>query len=393
MKIKRVIMVVLDSLGVGELPDAAQYGDAGSNTLAHTAAAVGSINIPFLQALGIGCLTTVPGVPCPAHPLAAYGKMNERSSGKDTTTGHWEISGIILDKPFPVFENGFPPEIIEPFSAAIGRPVLGNIKASGTEIIERLGAQHLQSGNPIVYTSADSVFQIAAHEDIVPLATLYYWCETARRLLTGDFAVGRVIARPFIGSPGSFKRTANRRDYSLQPPRETILDKLVAAGYEVAGIGKIKDIFAGRGLTVAIHTKNNDDGMNKLLELMKSFTEGLIFVNLVDFDMVYGHRNDAQGYAQALERVDKQIQTVSQKMDADDLLIILADHGCDPTYPHTDHTREYVPLLVYGKQVKPVNLGVRETFADVGQTIASLFNLSPLEAGESFAKALESEEK
>ncbi|NLZ38821.1 MAG: phosphopentomutase [Firmicutes bacterium] len=388
MRIKRIIMVVLDGLGVGELPDAAQYGDAGSNTLGHLAQTVGGINIPFLQSLGIGCLTTVTGAACPEQPLAAYGKMNERSAGKDTTTGHWEISGLILDKPFPVFENGFPPEVIEPFSAAIGRPVLGNIKASGTEIIEVLGEKHLQTGNPIVYTSADSVFQIAAHEEVVPLKTLYKWCEIARQLLKGDFAVGRVIARPFIGTPGNFIRTANRRDYSLAPPRETVLDKLVAAGYEVVGVGKIKDIFAGRGLTAAVKTKDNDDGMSKLLELMKSFKQGLIFVNLVDFDMLYGHRNNVQGYAQALERVDKQLEAVSREMEDVDLLIILADHGCDPTYPHTDHTREYVPLLVYGKQVKPVNLGIRETFADVGQTIASLFNLTPMEAGKSFAKDL-----
>ncbi len=388
MKIKRIIMIVLDSLGVGELPDASLYGDTGSNTLAHTAAAAGGLSLPVLGSFGLGCLTEVAGVPCVASPAAAYGKMAEKSKGKDTTTGHWEITGIIMQQAFPVFPDGFPEEIIKPFTKAIGRPVLGNTRASGTEIIKELGEEHLRTGYPIIYTSADSVFQIAAHEEVVPPATLYKWCETARELLQGDYAVGRVIARPFAGKAGSFFRTSNRRDYSLPPPKPTVLDRLVAAGYEVLGIGKITDIFAGRGITSSVHTKNNDEGMQAVLEGMDSLYSGLIFANLVDFDMIYGHRNDAAGYAKALERVDGQLAAVVDKMGAEDLLIVLADHGCDPLHPHTDHTREYVPLLVYGRQVRPGSLGIRSTFADVGQTVAELFGVERLEHGESFAGKL-----
>ncbi|HZK25418.1 MAG TPA: phosphopentomutase [Oscillospiraceae bacterium] len=385
---KRVIMVVLDSVGVGELPDASFYGDAGSNTLAHTAQAVGGLQLPWLQSLGLGCITEIAGVPCSGQPRAAYGKMAERSPGKDTTTGHWEMTGIILSQAFPVFPAGFPPEIMQPFSKAIGRAFLGNVKASGTEIIAELGAQHLATGKPIVYTSADSVFQIAAHEAVVPVEQLYAWCEMARELLSGDYAVGRVIARPFVGEPGNFQRTANRKDYSLAPPQEMLLDKLKAAGEEVVAIGKINDVFAGRGITASVHTANNDDGMSTLLTLLDNYQQGLLFINLVDFDMVYGHRNNAAGYAQALERVDGQLAAVSDKMTADDLLIILADHGCDPTFHHTDHTREYVPLLVYGAQVRPGPLGVRETFADVGATVACLLGAAPLAAGKDFSQEL-----
>jgi phosphopentomutase len=386
--IKRVIMVVLDSVGVGELPDAHLYGDAGSNTLANTAKAVGGLKLPWLQSLGLGCITEIAGVPCVQQPRAAYGKMAERSQGKDTTTGHWEMTGIIMTKAFPVFPYGFPPEIMEPFSKAIGRSYLGNIKASGTEIIEALGEEHLQTGRPIVYTSADSVFQIAAHEEVVPVEQLYQWCEIARELLTGEYAVGRVIARPFIGEPGNFQRTARRRDYSLAPPREMLLDKLKAAGHEVVAFGKINDIFVGRGITTAIHTENNDHGMAALLQALDRYPQGLLFINLVDFDMVYGHRNNAEGYARALERVDGQLQAVTEKMTEEDLLIILADHGCDPIIPHTDHTREYVPLLVYGAQVRPGPLGVRETFADVGATVACLFGVAPLGEGTDFMQEL-----
>ncbi|HHX74440.1 MAG TPA: phosphopentomutase, partial [Firmicutes bacterium] len=321
MKIRRIMMIVLDGLGVGELPDASLYGDAGSNTLAHTAAAAGGLSLPVLGSFGLGCLAEVAGVPCVAAPKAAYGKMAEKSKGKDTTTGHWEMTGIVLERAFPVFPDGFPEEIIGPFTKAIGRPVLGNTRASGTEIIKELGEEHLRTGYPIVYTSADSVFQLAAHEEVVPLPTLYQWCETARELLRGAYAVGRVIARPFAGQAGSFFRTPNRRDYSLLPEKPTLLDRLVAAGHEVLGIGKIADIFAGRGITRIVHTKNNDEGMQAVLDGMDSCPGGLIFANLVDFDMVYGHRNDAVGYARALERVDGQLAAVTEKMDAADLLI------------------------------------------------------------------------
>ena len=388
MTINRAIIIVLDSLGVGELPDASFYGDAGSNTLAHISDVVGGLTLPTLQSFGLGCLTHVQGVPCADKPVAAFGKMAERSAGKDTTTGHWEMTGIILDQAFPVFPHGFPPEIIEPFELAVGRSVLGNIKASGTEIIDLLGREHMESGRPIVYTSADSVFQIEAHQDVVPLPLLYEWCAAARSLLRDEYAVGRVIARPFIGTPGQFQRTPYRKDYSLTPHKPTLLDILSENGHEVVGIGKIEDIFASKGITTALHTKSNDEGMAMILTAMEKFPNGLIFVNLVDFDMVYGHRNDAQGYGRALERFDSQLPGVINKMTENDLLFIVADHGCDPTFPHTDHTREYVPLLVYGKHCQPVNLGIRGTFADLGATIASLLGVPPLTAGQDFSREL-----
>lgn len=388
MKISRVLIIVLDGLGVGELPDASFYGDAGSNTLAHTAKAVGGLRVPVLESFGLGCLTDVAGVPCSAKPLAAYGKMAELSKGKDTTTGHWEMTGIVLEKPFPVFEGGFPPEVIEPFEAAIGRKVLGNLKASGTEIIQLLGEEHIRTGYPIIYTSADSVFQIAAHEEIVPLELLYEWSAAARSLLREEYAVGRVIARPFTGQPGDFRRTSNRKDYSLLPPKPTLLDGLAAAGFPVVGIGKIDDIFAGRGVTVSFHSKSNDEGMAKVLDAMDQFPQGLIFVNLVDFDMLYGHRNDAAGYARALEQFDLQLVDVLFKLRNSDLLFIVSDHGCDPIFHHTDHTREYVPLLVYGPQVLPGSLGIRQTFADLAATVAALFGLPPLEVGTKFVAEL-----
>ena len=388
MKINRVLIIVLDGLGVGELPDASFYGDAGSNTLAHTAKAVGGLSIPLLESFGLGCLTDVAGVPCSTQPVAAYGKMAELSKGKDTTTGHWEMTGIVLDKPFPVFEGGFPPEVIEPFEAAIGRKVLGNLKASGTEIIQILGEEHLRTGYPIIYTSADSVFQIAAHEEIVPLELLYEWSAAARSLLREGYAVGRVIARPFTGQPGNFQRTSNRKDYSLLPPGPTLLDMVVAAGFPVVGIGKIDDIFAGRGITVSYHSKSNDEGMAKVLEAMDQFPQGLIFANLVDFDMLYGHRNDAAGYARALEQFDLQLKDVLLKLHDSDLLFVVSDHGCDPIFHHTDHTREYVPLLVYGPQVRPGSLGIRQTFADLAATVAVLLGLPPLEVGTKFVAEL-----
>jgi len=388
VKISRVLIIVLDGLGVGELPDASFYGDAGSNTLANTAKAVGGLRLPLLESFGLGCLTEVSGVACTAQPVAAYGKMAELSKGKDTTTGHWEMTGIILDKPFPVFEEGFPPEVIEPFEAAIGRKVLGNVKASGTEIIQQLGEEHLRTGYPIIYTSADSVFQIAAHEDIVPLELLYEWSAAARSLLREEHAVGRVIARPFTGQAGDFRRTTNRKDYSLLPPRPTLLDILTANAFPVVGIGKIDDIFAGRGIAFSYHSKSNDEGMAKISEAMDRFPQGLIFANLVDFDMLYGHRNDALGYARALEQFDFLLGNILAKLQESDILFVVSDHGCDPIFPHTDHTREYVPLLAYGPKVRPANLGIRQTFADLGATVAALLGLPPLEAGKDFTAEL-----
>ncbi|NYE58676.1 phosphopentomutase [Carboxydothermus ferrireducens] len=381
---KRVVLIVLDSVGIGELPDAHLYGDEGSNTLANTAKKVGGFELPNLEKLGLGKIHSILGLKGDIKALGAYGKMGEKSPGKDTTTGHWEICGLILEKPFPVYPNGFPEDLIKRFEEAIGRKTLGNKPASGTAIIEELGEEHMRTGYPIVYTSADSVFQIAAHEEIIPLEELYKMCKIARGLLTGEHAVGRVIARPFTGTPGNFKRTANRHDYSLEPTGKTVLDKLVEQGYEVLGVGKIYDIFAGRGLTWHESTKNNEDGLVKTVNLLyKDFT-GLLFTNLVDFDMVYGHRNNAEGYYEALKQFDSYLPKIMEKLREDDLLIITADHGCDPTTPSTDHSREYVPLLVYGHSIKEdVNLGTRETFADVAATLEEIFGLEP-GIGQSF---------
>lgn len=376
MGVKKVTLIVLDSVGVGALPDAGQYGDSGSNTLVHTARAVGGLNLPNLGQMGLGNIIEIDGVPPVAKPTAAYGKMAEQSAGKDTTTGHWEIAGLILKRPFPVYPNGFPPGLIEEFEKRIGRQVIGNKVASGTAIIEELGAEHMATGGPIVYTSADSVFQIAAHEEIIPLDELYRICRTARELLTGEHAVGRVIARPFTGQPGAFQRTANRHDFSLEPPGETILDHLKEKGLPVVAVGKIEDIFAGRGITRAVHTKGNPDGIEQTLAAMRYSPAGLVFTNLVDFDMLYGHRNNARGYADALEEFDRRLPEITAALQVEEILIITADHGCDPTTPDTDHTREYVPLLVYGRPVGGgVNLQVRQTFADVAATIAEIFDL------------------
>lgn len=382
--IKTVVLIVLDSVGAGALPDAEKYGDLGSNTLANTAKAVGGLKLPNLQSLGLGNIIEINGVPPVDNPRASFGKMAEVSAGKDTTTGHWEISGIILDKPFPVFPNGFPKEIISEFEKRIGRPTLANEVASGTEIIDRLGEQHMKTGYPIVYTSADSVFQIAAHENIIPIEELYNMCSTAREMLTGDSAVGRVIARPFIGEPGSFKRTAHRHDYSLEPVGETILDKLKVSGKSVLAVGKIFDIFAGRGITQSVHTENNMDGVSKTKEFIKLGKNGLVFTNLVDFDSSFGHRNDPAGYASALEELDARLPEIIRMITDDKLLIITADHGCDPTTSSTDHSREHVPLLVYGPKFKSgVNLGTRKTFADVAATIAEIFDVD-FSVGKSF---------
>ncbi|MEW6425884.1 MAG: phosphopentomutase [Bacillota bacterium] len=384
--VSRFIIIVLDGVGIGALPDAGKYDDEGSNTLVNTARAVGELRLPNLARLGLGNIVEIPGVLPAANPAGSFGKMAERSPGKDTTTGHWEIAGLILDRPFPVYPNGFPQELIEFFEERIGRRVLGNKVASGTEIIAELGAEHMRTGYPIVYTSADSVFQVAAHEEIIPVQELYRICRIARDLLTGEHAVARVIARPFIGRPGAFIRTARRHDFSLQPPGPTILDVLKENGLAVSAVGKIADIFAGRGISRTAHTTDNMDGVKKTIEFIKENGRGIIFTNLVDFDMVYGHRNDASGYAEALTAFDRRLPEIIGALSAGDILIITGDHGCDPTTPGTDHSREYVPVLVYGWRVRPgVNLGIRATFADVAATIAELFDL-PFKTGTSFAK-------
>ncbi|MTI79376.1 MAG: phosphopentomutase [Firmicutes bacterium] len=375
--INRVVIIVLDSVGIGELPDADEYGDGGSNTLANTAKAVGGLKLPQMAKLGLGNIAKVEGVAPENNPSGAYGKMAEQSKGKDTTTGHWELSGIILDNPFPVFPDGFPEDFIKQYQKRIGREILGNKVASGTSIIEELGQKHMETGKPIVYTSADSVFQIAAHEKVISVEQLYNYCETAREMLTGDLAVGRVIARPFEGQPDNFKRTANRHDYSLQPTKTTILDLLQDNHYDVLAVGKIFDIFAGRGITKHVRTKSNMEGVEKTLDFLREESNGLIFTNLVEYDQAFGHRNDPQGYAKALEEFDEILPEIINELKEDDILIITADHGCDPTTISTDHSREYVPLLVCGPQVQGgVDLGVRSTFADVAATIAQVFNIS-----------------
>jgi phosphopentomutase len=388
-EINRVVLIVLDSVGVGELPDADKFGDQGSNTLGHVAQAAGGLSLPNLRWMGIGNIIDIEGVPPIDKPWGAYGKMNELNHEKATTSGHWEMAGLILRKRFPTYPKGFPEEIVKTFSKAIGREILGNKKASGTVIIEEYGSEHIESGKPIVYTSADSVFQIAAHEEVIPVAKLYEFCKIARKMLTGKYSVERVIARPFVGEPGYLVRTDRRKDFSVPPPEKTLLDKMKEKGYQVVGIGKIPDIFAHQGLTKEIHTKGNMDGTNKLILTMKEKNKGLIFINLVDFDSLYGHRNNPEGYANALEAFDARLPQIVANLREDNLLILTADHGCDPTFPGTDHTREYVPLLVYGQRTKGgINLGTRETFADIAQTIAELFGLQPFKIGKSFKKEI-----
>jgi len=370
-RFSRVIIIVLDSAGVGELPDAGRYGDEGSGTLPHTARAVGGLRVPQLEALGLGRIVPLEGVrPLPA-PRGAYGKLAERSAGKDSTTGHWELMGVIVDRPFPTYPKGFPADLIAAFERAIRTSILGNEAASGTEIIARLGHEHQRTGYPIVYTSADSVFQVAAHEDVIPVQRLYEICLTARRLLTGPHAVSRVIARPFVGSPGAYTRTDRRRDFSLPPTAPTVLDAVSAQGLEVVGIGKISDLFAGRGVTRSIHTRDDLDGMAQTGAAMTVTARGIIFTNLVDLDSKFGHRNDPAGYARDLEAIDAALPQVMGRVRADDLVVITADHGNDPTTGSTDHAREYVPVLFGGPAVRGgVDLGVRSTFADVGATVA-----------------------
>ena len=387
--INRVVLIVLDSLGVGALPDAAQYGDSGSNTLAHVAEAVGGLALPNLETLGLGHIGDFAGVRRMGEPDGCFGRMAELSKGKDTTTGHWEMAGLVLDQSFPTYPMGFPPDVIEAFQQAIGRKVLGNKAASGTEIIKELGEEHLRTGFPIVYTSADSVFQIAAHEQVIPVERLYHMCREARRLLRPPHQVARVIARPFTGEPGSFQRTEERRDFSLDPPGQMLLDLLKQAGHPVVGIGKIDDLFKGRGLTRVIHAGNNEESMDETVRILSLVPRGLVFVNLVDFDMLYGHRNDAAGYARALESFDAWLPELLSAMRQGDLLCMTADHGNDPTMPGTDHTREYVPLLAYGPRLaRGVNLGTRCTFADLGQTIADALGVKRLPCGEGFLDSL-----
>lgn len=384
----RIFIALLDGVGVGALPDAQLYGDEGSHTLRNTAQAVGGLSLPNLAQLGLGVLEDLPGVPPCVPPRGFYGKMLEQSPGKDTTSGHWEIAGIILNKPFPVYPQGFPKEVVERIEKTIGRRILGNKPASGTAIIEELGAEHLRTGFPIVYTSADSVLQVAAHEEVIPLAELYAMCEKIRAIMTGEHAVARVIARPFRGEPGSFWRTPNRRDFSLPPPRETILDVLSRYGRKVVGIGKIWDIFAGRGIGERIVTKENRETFSALRETVERDDVALVWANFNDFDTLYGHRNNVSGFAQALEAWDRELGTFLPLLREDDVLIVTSDHGCDPTTPSTDHSREYALLLAFSPRLPCGKyLGVRKTFADVAATIAELLGVDWYGPGESFAPA------
>lgn len=386
MKVKRVVVIVLDSVGIGEAPDAAQFGDVGSHTLGNMARVVGGLRVPHMEQMGLGNIAILEGVIPQENPTAAYGKMAEVSAGKDTTTGHWELMGLQLDRPFPLYPGGFPPEIMKPFEDQIGRGTLGNYPASGTVIIEELGPEHLRSGKPIIYTSGDSVFQIAAHEEVIPIEELYRICHIARDLLRGEHEVSRVIARPFVGEPGAFERTANRHDYSILPPQPTVLDYLQEAGLMVYAVGKINDIFVGQGITDYVYTQSNMDGVDKTLAaIQEQKRPGLIFTNLVDFDAMYGHRNNPQGYADALAAFDEQLPEIQAALSEDDVLVLTADHGNDPTTPSTDHSREYVPILISGQSVKKgINIGVRESFVDLAATIADIFQLAPIPSGRSF---------
>jgi phosphopentomutase len=383
MKIKRVFLTVLDSFGVGYLPDAGEYGDIGSNTLKAVAGS-DQFHTPNLAKLGLFNIDEIESGERCDQPTSAYGRMTERSKGKDTTIGHWEIAGVVSEQPLPTYPEGFPREILDQFSELTGRSVICNKPYSGTQVIADYGREHVETGALIVYTSADSVFQIAAHEEVVPLEQLYVYCQMARNLLTGEHGVGRVIARPFNGSDPEFKRTPHRHDYSLTPPRTTMLDLLKDNGRDVIAVGKISDIFAGRGVTESYTTKNNEDGMNRTVELQQKDFEGLCFTNLVDFDMVYGHRNDVDGYAKALTDYDIRLGEFMSKMKDEDVLIITADHGCDPSTESTDHSREYVPVLVYGKSIRSdLNLGTRECFGDVAATILDLLGIDGVVDGTS----------
>lgn len=374
---KRVFLIVLDSVGMGEMPDAAEYGDAGSNTILAVSKSP-YFSMPNMKKLGYFNIDGMAVNDKEEHPTAAFARMTESSKGKDTTIGHWEIAGIISKAPLPTYPNGFPKEILEEFSKQTGRGVLCNKPYSGTEVIKDYGDEHRRTGDLIVYTSADSVFQIAAHEEVVPVEQLYEYCKIARKILTGEHGVGRVIARPFIGESGNYRRTSNRHDFSLEPPAVTMLDQMKEAGLDVLAVGKINDIFAGKGITEFVRTTGNEDGINKTLEYMERDFEGICFVNLVDYDMLYGHRNDVDGYAKALTYFDERLPEILEKMRDEDILMITADHGCDPSTPSTDHSREYTPLILYGQSVKAgTNYGTRDTFADIAATILDYFSIVP----------------
>ncbi len=386
--LSRAAVIVLDGVGIGYAPDAEAYGDAGADSLGHTSQAMGGLSLPNMGALGLGHLAEIAGVTPASHPSGAYGRLIERAAGKDSVSGHWELMGVTLTRAMPTYPDGFPADLVARFEAAIGRSTLGNVAASGVEIIQRLGAESMRTGKPILYTSADSVFQLAAHEEVIPVKRLYAMCEIARGLLTGEHAVGRVIARPFIGTPGAFTRTERRKDFALPPPAPTLLDRLAEAGYDVLGVGKIEDLFARRGLTESVHPGDNAGAMAAALERLARPFRGLLFVNLVDTDQVYGHRRDPRGYAASLGAFDAWLPGALALLGPRDALFITGDHGNDPTWRGTDHTREMAPLLVAGPNVKPVDLGVRQTFADVGATLAELFAIPPLDTGTSFAGEL-----
>lgn len=387
---QRAVLIVLDSVGIGQAPDAEAFGDAGADTLGNTSRAVGGLSLPHLGRLGLGHLADIEGVPPEPAPTAAFGRLEEHSAGKDTTTGHWELAGLALDDPFALFPHGFPPEILEPFEERTGRGTLGNVPMSGTEILDRFGEEHLSTGKLIVYTSGDSVFQIAAHEELVPLEELYRACEVAREILD-PYSVGRVIARPFLGEGrGEFRRTAHRRDFSMPPPAPTVLRKILDRGLAVVGIGKICDIFAGDGIGEKVSTANNDEGVDRTLEALTRLGRGLIMTNLVDFDVLYGHRRDPTGYARCLEAFDRRVPELLEALGPDDLLILTADHGNDPTHHGTDHTRERVPLLVAGPRVAAgADLGTGSTLADVGATLAQIFGVEPPSLGTSFLSRID----
>ncbi len=392
---QKAIVIILDGVGIGELPDAVKFGDEGSHTLANLARVVGGLFLPNLERLGLGNIAPVMGITPQKHAKASYGKMGEKAPGKDSTSGHWEIAGFVPDFIFPTYPNGFPDEILNPFKEGIGRGILGNRAASGTEIIQELGAEHLRTGYPIVYTSADSVFQIAAHEEVIPLEDLYQMCQLARELLTGKHAVSRVIARPFLGGgPGKFERTRSRKDFSLKPPAQLMQHCFQQKGYTTVGIGKIDDLYAGEGLDRKLHTTSNAEGMNLLIQQIKMLEKGLILINLVDFDMLWGHRNNPQGFYQELQQFDARLSEILAALSPDDVLVITADHGNDPTTPGTDHSREYVPLLFYGQKIIPgVDLGIRESFADLGKTLIEAFELhSCALSGSSFWHKLQRKE-
>lgn len=390
---RRVFLIVLDSYGIGELPDAADFGDVGSNTLRSITKSK-EYDTPLMREMGLFNIDGIDYIHGVENPIGGYGRLAEVSKGKDTTIGHWEIAGIISERPLPTYPDGFPQELLDEFSRLTGRGILCNKPYSGTEVIKEFGEEHLKTGALIVYTSADSVFQVATHEDLIPIEELYRYCEIARDLLQGEHGVGRVIARPFIGEVGNFTRTPRRHDYSLIPPKTTMLDVLKEAGYATRGVGKIYDIFAGKSISDTVRIQNNVDGMEKTIAIMEEEFKGLCFVNLVDFDMIYGHRNDIDGYARAAAVFDQQLTRMIKKMRAKDIVMITADHGCDPGFQGTDHSREYVPFLVYGKDIKAgVNLGTRATFADIAATIQDIFEVEQKTAGVSFKDAILKPEK